>query len=931
VTLFPMFRTVETWPEVRRSVPRDVEVMLGQAADGLAAFLAERRGSFEAIVVCRPHNMRAFLDAGGGDPAITGGARIIYDAEAVFAPREVQAQAYAGKPMPPAEIESRLAEEIALARQADTVMAVSTADARLFEAHGIADVHLLGHALRVDPTTEDFTARNGILFVGAMHGETSPNADSLRWFAAEILPILRNKLGIPDLRLKVVGFNKAASIAALDGIALDLVGMVDDLRPHFATARLVVAPTRIAAGLPHKIGHAAALGVPVVVTTLLAEQLGWLPGRDLLAASDAESFAEACGALYQDQALWERVRDAALQRCGEDYAPACFAATVADLLDAVPARATPPARAVRPLLPDYADWIRAYDTLSRADRAAIRAHIASFTRRPLISVVVPLYNTPEVWLRRCIDSVRDQLYGNWELCLADDASPQPHVAAICRQYAAMDSRIRFVSRTTRGHIAAASNTALDVASGEFVALLDHDDELADHALYMVAAALEQDPALDLVFSDEDKIDELGTRREPWFKPGWDPDLMRSQNAVVHLAVYRRNLLREIGGFRAGFDGSQDYDLTLRFAERTDPKRIRRLPFVLYHWRAIPGSVALATDQKDYPYQAAARAIQEHLDRIGSGAQVTREAHPGYYRVHWPVPEQPKRVTIIIPTRDRLKLLRTAVESILAKTTYPDFEILVIDNGSSDPATVRYLRDLGQRPRVRVLRDDRPYSFAGLNNRAVAQTDAPLLAFVNNDVEVINPAWLAEMVAHALRPDVGAVGAKLYYPNDTVQHAGIVVGIGGLAGHPHVGLARGEPGYFGRAAVAQRFAAVTAACMVMRREIFMELGGFDEDAFAVAFNDVDLGLRLNAAGYGVVWTPYAELVHHESASLGLPNSDERREQFDRECDNLIARWDSVITDDPFYNPNLTITGGDYAPAFPPRARKPWQDYFAVKDR
>jgi GT2 family glycosyltransferase len=760
-----------------------------------------------------------------------------------------------------------------------------------------------------------------------MHEETSPNADSLRWFAAEVLPLLRRKLDMPALRLKVVGFNQVASITALDGTALDLAGAVDDLRPHFATARLVVAPTRYAAGIPHKIGHAAALGVPVVATSLLVAQTGWQPGRDLLAADDAEGFADACARLYNDASLWREVRESALQRCREDYAPARFADTVAALLDGVPARAAPAPRPVKPLPRDYGDWVRAHDTLSTDDRAAIRAHIAGMARRPLVSVVVPLFNTPEPWLRRCIESVRDQLYPNWELCLADDCSPQPHVAVICRDYAARDSRIRFTVREARGHIAAASNTALGLASGEFVALLDHDDELADHALYMVAATLEQAPELDLIFTDEDKIDEHGARREPWFKSGWDPDLMRSQNAVVHLAVYRRSLLQNIGGFRAGFDGSQDYDLSLRFAEHTAPARIRRLPVVLYHWRAIQGSVALATDQKDYPYQAAARAIQEHLDRAGGGATVTREAHQGYYRVHWPLPDRPPRVSVIIPTRDRLDLLRTAVESILGKTTYPDFEVVVVDNGSAEPATLDYLRALAQRPHARVLRDGLPYSFAGLNNRAVRQTDAPLLAFVNNDIEVITPEWLSEMAAHALRPDIGAVGAKLYYPDGTIQHAGIVVGIGGLAGHPHLGLARGAPGYFGRAAVTQRFSAVTAACLVMRRDVFDQMGGFDEAAFAVAFNDVDLGLRLNAAGYGVVWTPHAELFHHESASLGAPDSDERRERFDRESRNLIARWHAVMADDPFYNPNLTIAGGDFSPAFPPRVRRPWLDHRA----
>ncbi len=479
-------------------------------------------------------------------------------------------------------------------------------------------------------------------------------------------------------------------------------------------------------------------------------------------------------------------------------------------------------------------------------------------------------------------------------------------------------------RQTNGHISEASNTALSLATGEFVALLDHDDELADHALYMVAEALAREPALDLIYSDEDKIDEHGVRFDPWFKSDWNYDLMLSQNAVVHLAVYRRTLLAEIGGFRAGFEGSQDYDLTLRFIERTTPDRIRHLPFVLYHWRAIPGSVALATDQKQYPYEAAARAIQEHLDRLGTGATVRREAHDGYYRTRWPLPDPCPKVTIIIPTKDKKALLQTAIETILDMTSYPDFEIIVVDNRSQEPEALDYLSSLNQFGNVRVLRYDAPYSFAALNNWAVKHSTSPLIAFVNNDVEAISPDWLREMASHAIRLGVGAVGAKLYYPNETVQHAGVVVGIGGLAGHPHLGLPRGEPGYFGRAVLTQNFSAVTGACLVMRRGVFDELAGFDETAFPIAFNDVDLCLRACEAGYSVVWTPYAELIHHESASLGLPDAPERRAQFERECRNLKERWPARIDNDPFYNPNLTIRGGDFSPSFPPRASGPWKD-------
>lgn len=571
---------------------------------------------------------------------------------------------------------------------------------------------------------------------------------------------------------------------------------------------------------------------------------------------------------------------------------------------------------------EYDDWVMLYDTLSADDKAKIPAHIARFSVRPRISVLVPLYNTPEPFLRRCIDSVREQLYDEWELCLADDASPQPHVQAICEEYARLDSRIRYVRRSTNGHIAEATNTALETATGDFSALLDHDDELAPHALYMVAAELNAQPALDMLFSDEDKIDGQGKRYEPWFKSDWNYDLMLSQNAVVHLAVYRTSILREIGGFRSAFNGSQDYDVTLRFSERTEPARIKHIPFVLYHWRAISGSVALATTEKLYPYEAAERAIREHLARMGRNATVEQQKHLGYYQVTWPIVQPAPKVAIIIPTKDKVDLLRVAVNSILGKTAYQNYEIVIVNNESVEPATIAYFEEVIKEPKVRLIEYNKPYSFAALNNWAVTQTDAPLLAFVNNDIEVIEPNWLGEMVGHALRPEVGSVGAKLLYPNGTIQHSGVVVGIGGLAGHPHVGEPGSAFGYFGRAACAQRYSAVTAACMLMRREVFIEVSGFDEVNFAVAFNDVDLGLRLGKAGYANVWTPGALLYHHESASLGLPTNDNRRRQFLQECDNFRRIWADVIRNDPFYNANLTVSGGDFRPNFPPRVRKPW---------
>jgi len=580
-------------------------------------------------------------------------------------------------------------------------------------------------------------------------------------------------------------------------------------------------------------------------------------------------------------------------------------------------------RALDPIQEDYGGWIQRYDTLTLTDRQAIERRIERFDYRPLISVVMPVFNTPEAYLRRSIESVRDQLYGRWELCIADDGSSDPRVSAVCAQYAKRDGRIKFVQRSERGHIAAATNSALALATGEFAALLDHDDELAPHALYMVVEELNGNRELDLLFSDEDKIDANGKRFAPWFKSDWNYDLMLSQNAVVHLAVFRLSILREIGGFRSGFDGSQDYDVLLRFSERTRPDRIKHIPFILYHWRAIPGSVALQPKEKSYPYDAAVRAIQEHLDRIGTGATGCRDTHDGYYRVVWPVPADAPGVTIIIPTKDKLELLRTAIDSIRDQTTYANYQIVIVDNGSVLAETKQYFAGIARLPNVAVLDYPSPFSFAAMNNWAVRQTDTPLVAFVNNDIKVISPGWLTEMVSHALRPGVGAVGAKLYYPDETIQHAGIVVGLGGLAGHPHVRFPRGAAGYFGRAACTQQYSAVSAGCLVMRRDVFLSVGGFDEESFAVAFNDVDIGLRIRAAGYSVVWTPHAELFHHESATLGLPSGQERRELFEKESMNLKRRWAGVIANDPCYNPNLTVFGGDFSPSFPPRVKRPWQ--------
>ncbi|PTY05633.1 hypothetical protein DB347_14785 [Opitutaceae bacterium EW11] len=566
-------------------------------------------------------------------------------------------------------------------------------------------------------------------------------------------------------------------------------------------------------------------------------------------------------------------------------------------------------------LTSYQKWIETYDTLGAAQLSEQRQRSLQFPYQPVVSVLVPVYNTPEKWLRKAVESVKAQTYPKWELCLADDSSPDPSVKPLLQEIAASDSRIKVVYREKNGHISAASNSALQVATGEFTALLDHDDELTLNALFEVVSALNRDPKFDLIYSDEDKIDEEGRRLEPYFKPDFLPDLYLGQNYTSHLSVYRTTILREIGGFRVGYEGSQDWDLALRVIDRIGEKRILHIPRILYHWRAIPGSTALLLSEKNYPVEAARRALTDHFERKNQAVELIPV--PGdHWRARFPLPTPAPRVTLIIPTRNRVGLLKTCVESILAKTSYSNFEILVVDNNSDDPDTLAYFAELTRRG-VRVLPYPKPFNYSAINNFAVRESSGELIGFLNNDLEAIHPEWLSEMASQASRPDIGCVGAMLYYPNEHIQHAGVVVGLGGVAGHAFRDFPRGTPGYFNRARLVQNYSAVTAACLVVRRSVFQQVGGFDETALAVAFNDIDLCLKVKAAGYRNLWTPFAELYHHESASRGPEDSPEKDDRFRSEVETMLERWRNEIKHDPAYNPNLTLELNDFTLAAPPR--------------
>ena len=565
----------------------------------------------------------------------------------------------------------------------------------------------------------------------------------------------------------------------------------------------------------------------------------------------------------------------------------------------------------------YAAWVKQFDTIGARERIAFRRDLRSLRRHPLISIVMPVYNPDLGYLSSAIDSVRSQIYERWELCIADDASTDASVARLLKQYAIADSRIKVTFREGNGHIAACSNSALELATGEWVALFDQDDLLSEHALALAAATIGEHPEAGLIYSDEDKIDLSGARCCPFFKPDWNPELLLGQNYISHLGIYRHALLREIGGFREGYEGSQDYDLALRCVEKLEPNEIKHIPRILYHWRMAEGSAAAAAEAKSYAPEAARRALTDHLRRTKiAGAVVACPENREWYRVVYDLRPPFPLVSVIIPTRNQLALLQRCVMTVREKTNYTPIEIVIVDNGSTDPETHAFLRDLAQAPSVQILTDPGEFNFSRLINRGVRVARGEILALVNNDIETEKSSWLREMVSHAIRPEVGAVGARLWYPDGTLQHAGVVLGLHGVASHAFQRFPAQPVSPMNRTFVlSQNYSAVTAACMVLRKTIFDDLGGFDEN-LPNNFNDVEFCLRLRARGWQVIWTPYADLIHHESASRGRDFGSAEHAQLLRETAYMYEKWGEQLQCDPFYSPNLSHSLG-FTLSWPPR--------------
>ncbi|QDQ41531.1 glycosyltransferase family 2 protein [Methylacidiphilum kamchatkense] len=568
----------------------------------------------------------------------------------------------------------------------------------------------------------------------------------------------------------------------------------------------------------------------------------------------------------------------------------------------------------------YQHWLELFDSISPKDQEKIKARITKLSIQPLLSVLMPVYNTPEKYLIESIESVRNQIYSNWELCISDDASSDPAVRRILEDYRRKDPRIKVTFRQINGHMSANSNSALELAEGEFIVLLDSDDLLAPHALYMLVEEINRFPEVCILYSDEDKIDEMGKRYDPFFKPDWNPDLFRSQNLISHLGAYRREVVKKVGGFRIGYEGAQDWDLALRVWEQVGDKAIRHIPYVLYHWRAVSGSTALDIHTKPYAAKSARSAIVDHLARKQIKA-VVLPAGPyfEYHRILYDIPKPYPKVSLIMLSAFKHSLVKDCIESILFKTDYKNFELLIVANGpnGTSPEITTYLDQLQKRAQLRVLYDDQsPFNYSKLNNWAAEQVDSNIIGFINDDLEVINPDWLTELMRHICRPEIAAVGAKLFYPQGTIQHAGVVLRVGGVAAHRFSGFSREYSGYFSNALLQQNIGCVTAACMLIKKEVFEEVGKFDEN-LTIDFGDVDLCCKLISKGYWISWTPYAELIHHESVSRGRQASEYSK----KEWVYWREKWGKVLSEDPFYNPCLSLEC-PYTLAFPPRRKNPW---------
>lgn len=556
----------------------------------------------------------------------------------------------------------------------------------------------------------------------------------------------------------------------------------------------------------------------------------------------------------------------------------------------------------------YKKWLK-QNYPSRGILEEQRKH--KFAYRPKISIVIPLYKTPQRYLDELVNSIKTQSYDNWELCFSDGSGDNSPLTSVLQKYEAEDDRIKVVHNGKPLQISENTNAALKIATGDYIAFADHDDLLAPNALHECVCALNEDATIEMIYTDEDKIDMAGKEHfAPHFKSDFNIDMLRSVNYFCHLVVVKREIYLSVGDLDHEFDGAQDYDFVLRCVEIA--KNIKHIPKILYHWRAHKDSTAENPESKNYAFEAGARAIQAHYDRLDIKAVAAETIHKGIYRSKYILQENPL-ISIVIPNKDHIDDLDKCISSIEEKSNYKNYEFIVVENNSTDKGTFEYYKKLEETcPRAKVVYwQGQGFNYPAINNYGVEYASGDYILFLNNDTEIVNADCLEEMLGYCMREDVGAVGARLYYEDGSIQHAGVIVGLGGIAGHAFVGLPHMDLGYFGRIQMAQDYSAVTAACIMVKRFVFEEVEGFDEK-YAVAFNDIDLCMKIRKAGYLIVYNPYAELNHYESKSRGYEDSEEKIQRFNAEAALFRGRWkDALKKGDPYYNPNLTLEKSDFS--------------------
>ena len=564
---------------------------------------------------------------------------------------------------------------------------------------------------------------------------------------------------------------------------------------------------------------------------------------------------------------------------------------------------------------NYGEWLRRYEKPLKQQYPHFLKIVETMTNMPVIIVVLLVKECSDRRLLESIHSIVSQLYSQWELYISFDKNTQTSRIAMLEDHVKVDPRIRIITSHSDSDICTTLNSLLEQSNGEWIVILNAKDLISTLALYKLIETINRNPEARLFYSDMDKIDESDNRLDPYFKPDWNQTLFYTQNMIGRSAFYHAPTIRNLGGFRDQFLGMYEFDLALRFVEILKQEQIYHIPQVMFHLRTYDNTVTHTLSIPEAAREPGVRALNEHFQRQGVNANAIY-AEPGF-RINYALPEALPLVSLIIPTKNALKLIRECVTSILQKTSYRNYEIVIIDNGSDEPATLKYFATLDSELRVRVIREDGPFNYSALNNSAVKLAKGDIVGLMNDDITVITPEWLSELVSIAMQPGVGVVGACLWYPDDTLQHGGVILGIGGCAGHAHKGHEKGDPGYYGRMALMSEFSAVTAACFIVKKEIYEKVGGLNETDLQVACNDIDFCLRVRELGYRNVWTPYAELYHFESATRGYEDTPKKKARLSREAGYIKQKWGRYMLNDPAYNPNLTLESEDFGLSWPPR--------------